>query len=309
MRCGVAARKPLEQPFEPRHAFAKARPIAAHVVEIVGNESPKRHRGSENGNDDRNGVDVYSGECTRLSLRKPLVAPFPLWEQVGDLDAVFSRNRVKFKALHNENSGGGALRCQGDGAGASRARGGVARAAPRIRHRRIAPGGCPGPRCGERHRDGRDLVGAAVRSPRRRDQGRARCRRARGSARGRGRGVARRTRHRSRGPAGDRYFGGRDLGSGRFYRGDAAMPEDWAKRYNTTPVLSRPSSRPRATPAPCTRHRAGPMSGPPRDAGVTTGTSCTTSPGRTSGSVPTAKSGNERSIAKINRSVTAQPNH
>ena len=78
---------------------------------------------------------------------------------------------------------------------------GAARAARGLRHRRSAPGACPGPRSCARHRDGRDLAGAAVRSPRRRDAGRWRCGRACRAVRGRRGGLARRTRRRSRGPA------------------------------------------------------------------------------------------------------------
>ena len=75
-----------------------------------------------------------------------------------------------------------------------------------------------------------------------------------------------------------------------------------------TPCSSRPSSRPRATPAPSTGLRAGSMSEPPRAAGATTATSCSTSRARTSGSGPSEQIGNEPSIGRINLPSTARQN-
>ena len=64
------------------------------------------------------------------------------------------------------------------------------------------------------------------------------------------------------------------------------------------PCSSRPSSRPRASPARSIGPRAGSMSVPPRGAGATTATSSTTSRARTSGSARSEKIGNAPSIVK-----------
>ena len=59
------------------------------------------------------------------------------------------------------------------------------------------------------------------------------------------------------------------------------------------PCSSRPSSRPRASPAPSTRPRDGPTTGPPGDAGATTGTPGARNRERTSGCDPCARTGSE----------------
>ena len=77
------------------------------------------------------------------------------------------------------------------------------------------------------------------------------------------------------------------------------LPEDWAERYNTTPVLIETFvETPRYT-APCTGHRAGSMSEPPKGAGATTATGSTTSRKKMSGSGPFDGIGNAHSTAKI----------
>ena len=75
----------------------------------------------------------------------------------------------------------------------------------------------------------------------------------------------------------------------------AACPRTGPSATTPHPCSSRPSSRPRATPAPSTGLRAGSMSEPPRAAAATTATSCSTSRARTSGSGPSEKIGNEPS--------------
>ena len=59
------------------------------------------------------------------------------------------------------------------------------------------------------------------------------------------------------------------------------------------PCSSKPSSRPRASPAPSTRPRDGPTPGPPGDAGATTGTPGARNRERTSGCDPCARTGSE----------------
>ena len=77
-----------------------------------------------------------------------------------------------------------------------------------------------------------------------------------------------------------------------------ACPRTGPSATTRTPRSSRPLSRPRATPAPSTGHRAGSTSEPPRDADATTGTDTTTSPRRTSDCGPCGETGNKSSIAE-----------
>ena len=86
------------------------------------------------------------------------------------------------------------------------------------------------------------------------------------------------------------------------------LPEDWTERYNTTPVLIETFvETPRHTGA-VYRPPARPTSEPHRDAGATTATSGTTSPGKTSGFGRYEKIGNASSTAKLDRSIPARPN-
>ena len=71
-----------------------------------------------------------------------------------------------------------------------------------------------------------------------------------------------------------------------------------SKRLVRSPGSS-PSSRLRATPAPCTGHRAGSMSEPPKAAGATTATGSLPSRKRMSGSDPFDGIGTAHSTAKI----------
>ncbi len=77
------------------------------------------------------------------------------------------------------------------------------------------------------------------------------------------------------------------------------LPDDWTERYNTTPVLMRSSSRPRASPARSTRRPAGPSSEPPRDGADTTDTPDGIDRRRTSGSGPCGRTGGARSIGEV----------
>ncbi len=84
------------------------------------------------------------------------------------------------------------------------------------------------------------------------------------------------------------------------------LPGDWADRYNTTPPCSsKPSSRPRATPAPSTGHRAGPPSELPKDEDAMTGIRNEPSPKRTSGCDPSERTGSEHSIVESTTPITA----
>ena len=76
------------------------------------------------------------------------------------------------------------------------------------------------------------------------------------------------------------------------------LPDDWAERYNTTPGSSRPSSKPRAIPAPSTMHRAGSVSEPPRAVDDTTATRNAPSRKRTSGFAPSEKTGSKPSTGE-----------
>ena len=80
------------------------------------------------------------------------------------------------------------------------------------------------------------------------------------------------------------------------------LPGGWAERYNTAPVLIETFVQTqRYTGAVYKAFGLDPRRDHPRDAGATTGTSCTTSPGRTSGSGPCGKTGSEPSIAESSR--------
>ena len=72
----------------------------------------------------------------------------------------------------------------------------------------------------------------------------------------------------------------------------AACPMTGPSATTRHPCSSRPSYRLRDTPAPCTGPPVGSTSEPHKAAGATTGTSSTTSHGRTSGSGPSEKTGN-----------------
>ena len=86
------------------------------------------------------------------------------------------------------------------------------------------------------------------------------------------------------------------------------LPTDWTERYHTAPVLIETFVETRATPAPSTGPRDGPMSEPPRAAGATTGTGSSTSPERTSGCGRSEETGNKPSIDNIAPTSTARPN-
>ena len=87
------------------------------------------------------------------------------------------------------------------------------------------------------------------------------------------------------------------------------LPKDWPERYNTMPVLIETFvETPRYTGA-VYKASGWIRVGTTQAAGATTGTSCTTSPQRTSGSAPSEKTGSELSIAEINQPATAQRNH
>ena len=87
------------------------------------------------------------------------------------------------------------------------------------------------------------------------------------------------------------------------------LPEDWTERYNTTPVLIETFvETPRFTGAVYRASGWIHVGGPPRDADATTGTSSTTSPGRTSGFGPCEEIGSEPSIGKIHRPIPTRPN-
>ena len=77
---------------------------------------------------------------------------------------------------------------------------------------------------------------------------------------------------------------------------DGACPWTGPSATAPRPCLSKPSSRPRDTPAPSTGRPAGSMSGPPRGVGAMIETSSTTSRKRTSGSGPSERTGNALSI-------------
>ena len=86
------------------------------------------------------------------------------------------------------------------------------------------------------------------------------------------------------------------------------LPQDWTERYNITPVLIETFvETPRYTGAVYRASGSGSMSGPPKDAGATTGKSSTTNPARTSGSGPSDAIGRELSIANIVVLSTARP--
>ena len=77
------------------------------------------------------------------------------------------------------------------------------------------------------------------------------------------------------------------------------LPEDWAERYNTAPVLIETFVQSRATPAPSTGPRDGFMSEPPKGAAAMTDTPSGPCRRRTSGSGRSEKTGNEHSTADI----------
>ncbi len=84
------------------------------------------------------------------------------------------------------------------------------------------------------------------------------------------------------------------------------LPQDWTERYNITPVLIETFvETPRYTGA-VYRDRAGSMSGPPKDAGATTGKSSTTNPARMSGSGPSDAAPPTR-LAKNSQSLILSP--